>query len=261
MDSLPIDRASLEQQTVKKLQELLGQRKLKKSGRKAELISRLLGEETAPLTVQKKSKPPRWGSKSCKGKPLLEWMIMNGRDLYADGHLKGQEVPGDVIHESCEEFRIYDKSNFKTNLRSLRDYVKAKKAKAQEEKDAYERQIAKIPQVQFHVKGVGTEQQIYPRWKGHVAQHLLRHDIKQGALDHTFPADDSHTWYSCESPIERMTPKKLWHSRPVYRLWPLKVFRDHIAQEIKSIKQDEWNRRNKVYGYVPPGADLIEDYK
>ena len=242
---MTMTREDLLKLTCKELKEKLHQAGLKREGKKEELVARLLGEE--PATAIKK-KAPRWGVKECKGKPLLEWMIIHGRDRYADGHLQGQEVPASIIHQSCDEFKIYNKKNFETNCKKLREIVAKKKATAEAEAIAIKEQMEAFPPSQFHIKGVEGEEVMYPRWSGHVAQKLLRFDIQNGCLDHKY--DDDATWFSADTPKERMCPELLWHARPVYRLWPLTVFRDHIYQEIKAMKQHQWNLRNGVYGIV-----------
>lgn len=244
---MTMTRDDLLKLTCKELKEKLAQAGLKKGGKKAELVARLLGEEQ-PTPATKKV--PRWGTKACKGKPLLEWMIIHGRDRYVDGHLQGQEVPPGVIHQSCEEFKIYDKKHFETNCKKLREVVAKKKAIAEAEAVAIKEQMEAFPPAQFHIKGVEGEEVIYPRWSCHVAQKLLRFDIQNGCLDHKYDDDDDATWFSANTPKERMCPELLWHSRPAYQLWPLKVFRDHIYQEIKAMKQHQWNLRHGVYGII-----------
>jgi hypothetical protein len=91
------------------------------------------------------------------------------------------------------------------------------------------RQIRKFPISEWVAVGVGHQRTVYPRWQGHTAQYLLRLDIKLGKL-------------------ENFCPSVLRASRPLYRLFPLRVFRDHIYAEIKAMRQDRWNRINNVYG-------------
>jgi len=91
------------------------------------------------------------------------------------------------------------------------------------------RQIRKFPISKWVVVGVGDQRVVYPRWQGHTAQYLLRLDIKMGKL-------------------ENSSPSELQASRPVYRLFPLRVFRDHIYTELKAMKQDRWCRASNVYG-------------
>jgi hypothetical protein len=66
-----------------------------------------------------------------------------------------------------------------------------------------------------------TTPQGYPRWDGSDAQRLLRHDIDKKRN-------------------EEYTPSQLRDKRPEYQAFPLKVFRDHIQQELRS-------RREKGY--------------
>ena len=80
---------------------------------------------------------------------------MNGFDLYADGYLKGQPVPADVIHQSCDEFIMYDPKNFSTNLTTLREFVAKKKKKAEEQRKAINQQSHFVPPAEFH--GLGQE--------------------------------------------------------------------------------------------------------
>jgi hypothetical protein len=201
---------------------------------------------------QQSKKAPRWGTKSCRGKPYLEYMIINGLDCYQSGPLKGKEIAAAVLHQSHEIFKIYRIDLFTANCKSLRVAVVAKKKRAESEDKAINEQIAAFPLAQFHTKGISAEISgiatdeviVYPVWGGHIAQKLLRYDIQQGILQEPFWNPEELCW-------ERMFPRNLRRTRPVYSLWPLKVFRDHIHSEIKAVKQDHWNRENGVYGYIP----------
>lgn len=57
----------------------------------------------------------------------------------------------------------------------------------------------------------------YPEWDGSAAQRQLKEDIESNLHNIIEPID-------------------LWYLREVYDPFPLKVFRDHIYQEIKTAK-------------------------
>jgi hypothetical protein len=180
-------------------------------------------------------------------------MIIEGHDRYLDGPLKGQEIPAAVLQEKNSTFNIYRKDLFVKNCANLRDAVKRKKQRSKDDNLAIAKQIATFPRAQFHTSGVSAEVSgiasdkviTYPVWSGHIAQQLLRYDIQRGILKAQY-------WNEEESQWEKMFPRNLKKTRPAYKLWPLKIFRDHIHKEIKAIKQDHWNRDNGVYGYIPP---------
>jgi hypothetical protein len=168
---------------------------------------------------------PRWGSKNCKGKPLLEYDIRKGRDRYLNGTLKSALE----MHTMRPEYELHKIANFSANLKSLREKISGLKVAAELEDAAVARQLRKFPTNNWVTVGVGDAQVVYPRWQGHPAQYLLRLDIKGGNT-------------------EGHSPMSLRASRPLYRLFPLQVFRDHIYKELKALKQDRWNRINDVYG-------------
>jgi hypothetical protein len=63
------------------------------------------------------SKPPRWGTKKCKGKLLLEYDIRMGRDLHNNGTPKS---PLEVYDMHPDIYHIYKFENFTNNLKNLR---------------------------------------------------------------------------------------------------------------------------------------------
>jgi hypothetical protein len=165
-----------------------------------------------------------WGKS--KAKKVMEYDIRNKKDLYKDGKPMG---PKAVYNMHPTIYHDYEYKNFSANLRGARNRVALKWKAATEDDDVVARQIKSFPEKQFHTKGIGCELVTYPRWGGHAAQYLLRYDISCG----------QHT---------KKTPFQLRKSRPLYRLFPLRVFRDHIYKELKATKQRNWNQANNVYG-------------
>eukprot|EP00527_Entomoneis_sp_CCMP2396_P004980 CAMPEP_0198146002 /NCGR_PEP_ID=MMETSP1443-20131203/26838_1 /TAXON_ID=186043 /ORGANISM="Entomoneis sp., Strain CCMP2396" /LENGTH=164 /DNA_ID=CAMNT_0043809801 /DNA_START=184 /DNA_END=675 /DNA_ORIENTATION=- len=161
------------------------------------------------------TKVPSWAKS--KAKKLLEYDIRNRKDLKRDGSPMGPKL----VYKMHRIYEQYKYENFVTNLRSARKRVALKRASAVEDDAAVDRQIKAFPEKQFHTKGVGDERVTYPRWGGHAAQYLLRYDIFMGLH-------------------KTKTPKKLQKSRPLYHLFPPRVFRDHIYKELKAIKQRNW---------------------
>jgi hypothetical protein len=163
----------------------------------------------------------------CKGKPLLEYDIRKGRDRNLNGTLKHSVE----MHTMRPEYEVHKIENFTVNLKGLREKIAGLKVAAELEDAAVARQLRKFPTNNWVTVGVGNARVVYPRWQGHPAQYLLRLDIKQGNLEG-------------ESPMSL----RLKVERPLYRLFPLRVFRDHIYKELKALKQDRWNRINDIYG-------------
>mmetsp|Transcript_13649 Transcript_13649/g.17789 ORF Transcript_13649/g.17789 Transcript_13649/m.17789 type:complete len:165 (+) Transcript_13649:32-526(+) len=155
----------------------------------------------ATATQPRTPKAPRWGSKNCRAKPLLEYAIRMGYDIHPNG------VPKNAVEVYGMQpiYKIYKYPNFCNNLKNLRSKTAGLKAAATLEDAAIARQINKFPICQWVDVGVGDQRVVYPRWQGHTAQYLLRLDIKMGKLEY-------------------FSPSKLRALRPLYRLFPLRVF-------------------------------------
>lgn len=73
----------------------------------------------------------------------------------------------------------------------------------------------------------------YPKWQGSPAKLMLLHDLTY-MLQHDLLRGPN-----------QVKPKTLWLSSDEYQKYPLKVFREHMTQEIRSMKQTNWNNNQK----------------
>lgn len=99
---------------------------------------------------------------------------------------------------------------FPRRFKALRSQVKAGINRAADDQKAFDMFVKNHPK---STKAAGD----YPEWEGSEAQALLKEDMLEG----------KHT---------TMQPEELYESREEYKLFPLKVFRDHIYQEIRTTK-------------------------
>ena len=121
-----------------------------------------------------------------------------------DGTLDGKG-PGEV-HEFRPEYKERKYENFRTNLNNLRKALKEQRARADSDDAALAHDEA---------LNLRTNSKPYPRWQGTEAERLLKLAIDNG--QHII-----------------MQPQELKNTCAEYEPYPLKVFRDHIQQELRS---------------------------
>jgi len=159
------------------------------------------------LTVE--VKPTPW--QNSYAKKLLTQDIL-------DGKIDGMSV--EEVHNFRPEYGVYKFERFKINLKNLISKYEDFTKRAQYDNEALAHDLALNLQVQSKP---------YPTWQGSVAEQCLKEDIDQGKhLD--------------------IKPQQLLESRPEYSPWSnhLKVFRDHIQQEVRARKERPyWMARRK----------------
>jgi hypothetical protein len=195
--------------TNAKLKDLLKAKSLKVTGRKAELIDRLLGREMP--TVRKK-KIPKWvGSKARAG--LLRML----KDKKSHVHKK---TPAE-LYESDPAFKDYEYENFKTNLRTLRALAKTQNEIIKMNDHEIWKESIACPRNETTLRG-------HIHWDTSAAPSLLREDVISGMA-------------------EKIKPKALHQSRAEYRVFPLDTFRKHIFQEKRFQREEKGfqHMRNK----------------
>ena len=154
---------------------------------------------------QKKVKQPKW--RNSKAKELLKEDFMSGViPLENDGTMDYK-----TIFEQRPEYAEYGYTNFPARVRAMREQLIAAFGRAQDDVEALETFIKNNPKSTHTHKG-------YPEWEGSEAQRLLNIDIDNN--DHK----------------PKGGPKVLHASKAQYRLFPLKVFREHIYQELDTRK-------------------------
>jgi hypothetical protein len=156
-----------------------------------------------------KKKKKGWQNSDAKAK--LYAALVNG-DIPLD-------PPTDEDSEEVEEYRekypivaSYPRPDlFPSRLAALREQVKEGLTRAEED------QIAFDIYVKNHPKSTVAANGKYPEWEGSAAQRLLAEDIEN------------------ELHLDKL-PQDLHDSRAEYQQFPLKVFRDHIYQCIRTGK-------------------------
>lgn len=113
--------------------------------------------------------------------------------------------------KDCHEFKRlkYDDA-FVRRLGAVRDDYVKKVERCQKDLEAYKIAKANHPTPEFNSRGE-------PQWSGSDAQQLLKKMI----------ADGGHV---------KIEPKVLWRQREEYQLYSLQTFRDHIYQEERLLK-------------------------
>jgi hypothetical protein len=147
--------------------------------------------------MAKKKKPTAWEI----AKPLLEADIVANR---VRPNMAAKEI---ITHR--QEYRNVPYNNFVTNLRNLRNTLMNLFERASVDDAAVRNDLI------AHPIQMDNPSMAYPRWDLSKAQGLLKMDVDL-------------------KKNEKMKPSDLWESRPnEYKQFPLKVFRDHLKQEIR----------------------------
>jgi hypothetical protein len=157
----------------------------------------------------------------------------SGKKMLANGIVDGTYpdfMDPEAVYGDKHEFRQYKWINFKSNLSNLRAAIKRDihRANADAANVAIDLQL---------YSPAPLAAQGYPVWAESAAERQLKIDVDNGR----------HL---------TMKPKELYglDDRPEYRAWPLKVFRKHIHQEVRSRKtQAYWLHR-------APGASASEPW-
>jgi hypothetical protein len=140
--------------------------------------------------------------KKSKAKKLLMQDIVDGKVT--------REMGSMVIFNMRPEYKMYKYACFQTNLRNLRKALDKLKHAADETKIAYDNFIQLNPPATTTFYG-------YPVWEKSQAQTLLRNDITSGVGSN-------------------LAHRDLWQTRQEYKIYPLKVFREHVYTEIRRHK-------------------------
>ena len=262
-DEEPVDdndeEEYLKSLTNKELQDKLRERGLKVSGRKSILINRLMGrEETAEIITNtivcdvteenlkkltnaqlqgllRKRKMKTTGKKSVLinrllgkdgGKAKQQWKKSLAKSLLSslinNKKSKIHHMTAEEIWDSDPIFQQYPFDKFEEYLTTLQ------KAAANEE------EIALINDDEFWTEMIAYPRDIVtdrgvPYWDSHPASSLLAEDVRDGTAD-------------------MIKPKELHQMRIQYTEFPLKVFRQHIYQERRRLREEPgWvEKRNKL---------------
>ena len=175
-----------------------------------------------------KNKPPRWIKSKAKG--LLEEDLKSGRIPLDDADMTAEEV-----YMQRTEFAEFKFEQFETNLDSLRKVHldKIDRANSDSAALAHDRGPNCRPKKTHNYRGE-------PRWDGGEAERLLKLDITA----------NKH---------KRMKPELLRLTKIAYQQYDLKVFRDHIDQELKARKFLTYHRAKKNQKLEALGLPPLDD--
>ena len=156
-----MSRKELKLLKVAQLKTKLKAAGLKVTGKKEELIERLLNPELH------RKKPHDW--KNSKAKALL-------KKLLQDKDSRIHTMTAREIYDSHLWYKQYHWDRFKINLANLQQSVKENSAIVEEEINIVREELRNFPQSNQSCRG-------YPRWDKHPARLLLRQDIKEGRYE------------------------------------------------------------------------------
>ena len=168
--------------------------------------------------------PPKW-SKSL-AKLNLEALVEVGFDRDDDGN----QLLLENILEMDERFHLYP--SFASYLKKVRETVDCRQLKADRDQAAINQHLEKHPPSQTDAPRIDISGNfvVYPKWQGSEAKNLLLQDIIFLIENDLF---------------NDVKPKTLWLLRYEYKEYPLKVFREHIYQAIRTSKQINYNNHRK----------------
>ena len=152
-----------------------------------------------------------------QSEPAIPWADSKARALIVQDLANGvipmepdKSMPTQEIFTSHPELAEYGYRLFSSRLSSLRKIVKRDMSRANSDKERFKNFKANNITHSFSVRG-------YPEWDGSKARKQMIKDIDEGVVD-------------------LLDPAELWNLRDVYDPFPLKIFRDHIYQEIDTRK-------------------------
>ena len=199
--------AYLNSLTNNELKQRLKKKGLKVTGKKVQLVGRLMGREPSKVKDWKKS----------KGKLLLRKLIQDKKSWV-------HTMDAEEIHQSHPLFSCYPLSKFKEYLATLLEAAAAKEEIIRVNEREVLADLTAFPRGELTDRG-------YPFWDSHPARCLLKEDIRA----------------IMNGKLGDMEPKQLWHTRDEYLEFPLGVFRYHIHQEKRKQREEPgWVvKRNK----------------
>jgi hypothetical protein len=140
----------------------------------------------------------------------VKWINSNEKEKLKDDIISGivndEMRCATVYHMHNGIYHKFEYTNFRTNLRNLRIAVAKLKAAAAEDAIAFNNVTLDWPVL------VQVAPPQYPTWHNSVVKTLLLDDIKYGMTD-------------------GLKPAAVWHMRPEYSVYPIKVFHDHFNKE------------------------------
>lgn len=115
----------------------------------------------------------------------------------------------EAVHMLRAEYHLCIPANFKRNLQTLRESMRAKAGTASQDWE-----LLQSDRMVYPIE-VQPSNQPYPQWSGSQAELFLRQDVSEGKN-------------------LSLKPRDLWLSRQEFQVYPLEVFWQHLYQVIGS---------------------------
>ena len=189
----PETEEDLKKLKVWELKELLRAFEMPVSGRKAELIQRILGRGKGTKDVKD------W--KKSKAKIFLSTLINDPKS-------RVHNMTDEEIYSSHIWFQNYTFTKFKGYLGTLQSVVEERKRVVAMNEREVRLEMVRFPRNELTTRG-------YPFWHTHLARTLLENDVR----------------IIREALADEMTPKELWLSIDEYQEFLQTVFCHHVHQE------------------------------
>jgi hypothetical protein len=157
--------------------------------------------------------PPKKKKVTNKDGNPMAWHLSLTRDMLYTDVVEGRintSPPVKDAHKARPEYMLYIEVKFEEYLQTMLDHVANKMSRAERDSKAVTQFLKINPPKATNHRGE-------PRWEGSAAEAMLKVDIDKGN-------------YKKGKPIQ------LWATRPEYRVYLLKTFRDHIHQEVRARK-------------------------
>ena len=176
------------------------------------------------------------GKKSSKKKD--QWRNSEAKEILLNGLIDGNiplskaEMAPEDVYALHAAFQKFPYTNFRTNLNNLCKDIAGQKQNTQidESRLAHDRALMKREMTQ---RG-------YAFWPESEAKQLLIQDLKDGI--HNI-----------------LKPKELHQTRPQFLQFPLSVFRDHIHQELRALRERPyWLHKKKMKQKQARGEDIVD---
>ena len=177
------------------------------------------------------------------GNKAKNWINSEAKQLLRSDIITGRVIgtmPPDEVYAMREEYKDYPFDRFKNNLKRLREAIQKGYKRVQDDCIAYSHDMTILQQ---------RRMQVEPRltWHRSEARKLLEEDINDG-LHLT------------------MKPRELYMNREEYQEFELKVFCNHIYQEIDSRakKKIRFERKQKKHGNKPKlivAAEVQQEFR
>ena len=189
-------KKELQKLTVKQLKDQLRGLEMKVTGKKAELIDRLLsrGKDTG-IGIK--------GWQKSKARLLLV-------ELFGDDKSNVHSMSDEEVYNSHPWFQNYSYKKFEKYLSVIKEAAENLRDVVSNDEQEILAELAAFPRGDVTIHG-------YPFWDTHDASALLEVDVREG---------------------DEMMPKELWESRAQYQDFPLEVFRNHIYQAKRKMREE-----------------------